>query len=170
MPIKCIQRPNRTKKRVWTARAVARVACYAVKSGDVEPDEILRGVADCVSRDLCDRVKQATDPIKENILKLTARITPISQFVRTVATSVREVADLLSSIPIIRRRLNDIATDIESLDDSISEALIDILNLQDYITQLQNAFCEQLDQIINVGIEKGVSIGKPKKPRGTKAK
>jgi len=41
MPIVCIQRPNRTRPRHFTARAVGRAAKYAVNPGGYSPLEVL---------------------------------------------------------------------------------------------------------------------------------
>lgn len=33
MPIKCYEKPNRTKKRPFTAKACGRIVCYAIEDG-----------------------------------------------------------------------------------------------------------------------------------------
>lgn len=59
MPIVCFNRPNRTRKRTFTARDVGRIACQAVKAG-VPPSEIVKELEECLGEQLCDkeRVRQ----------------------------------------------------------------------------------------------------------------
>lgn len=54
MPIVCIDRPNRTKVRTFSAKDVGRIACKAVEAGE-SPAEIVKQLEECLGKQLCDR-------------------------------------------------------------------------------------------------------------------
>lgn len=47
MPIVCINRQNRTQRRVWTAKKVGQVCGYALREGST-PSELARELEDCL--------------------------------------------------------------------------------------------------------------------------
>jgi len=60
MPKVCIERPNRTKARVYTAKDVGRIICYAIADG-ATIQEIRDAAEECMGEQEdceCDRLKQ----------------------------------------------------------------------------------------------------------------
>lgn len=47
MPLVCFNRPNRTERRVWTAKKVGQVCGYALREGST-PSELQRELEDCL--------------------------------------------------------------------------------------------------------------------------
>lgn len=55
MTLVCIERPNRSKKRTFTASDVGRIACQAIKSGESRKKIIDKINEKCPDMEVCDR-------------------------------------------------------------------------------------------------------------------
>lgn len=55
MPIVCINRPNRSERRVWTAKAVGRVCSYAVREGATR-EELRTELEPCLPQCNCELI------------------------------------------------------------------------------------------------------------------
>lgn len=110
MPIVCINRPNRTKRRVFRCADVRRITRYAVASGET-PECILNGMLDELGykESVCTIIKiiRVVRDIKENaayVAVLSALITIISGISSILRRRDRAaLAGVVVRNPIVRR-------------------------------------------------------------------
>jgi len=101
MPIVCINRPNRKRKRTYTAKDCGRIVCRAIETG-AEPAEIEREIGICLG-DVCQRVRvsQFLDLVAEATVAISIGLT-VAQF---LLVSLRFAVVIARRIPLLRGSL-----------------------------------------------------------------
>lgn len=104
MTIVCIDRPNRTKARRFTASDVGRIACHAIDAGVVREEIIFQLNRRCPSMVVCDCKEISTVLIA--VLKVLAAVLTfliaVGVVLNLMLVAIRRIPGL-RRIPIIRR-------------------------------------------------------------------
>jgi hypothetical protein len=134
MPLKCYIKPNRTRKRVFTAKDCGRIVCYAIDDGAIK-EEVFKEVSRCLG-DPCqyDRIEQ----IVKWLLEALAAILLSIKIAKTVIVAVRVLVVLVKRIPLANRLLKKTDKSILAIEDAMSKA-------QDITAKV-----EELERIINL--------------------
>lgn len=134
MTLVCIQRPNRTERRTFTASDVGRIACHAIEAG-VSRETIIKELNKrCPEMDVCDRVE-----IKQSIVNvigvllgvLVVLLIPAEAFAAAVVAGlvilsrilpfllrskiVQSAQKLLQQLPKIRLEINEAIKALERI-------------------------------------------------------
>jgi len=112
MPLKCYIKPNRTRKRVFTAKDCGRIVCYAIDDGAIK-QEVFKEVTRCLG-DPCqyERIEQ----IVKALLEALAAILLAIKIARGVAVVIRVLTVLVRRIPLLgaaTKRLENVNVAIE---------------------------------------------------------
>ena len=146
----CYNRPNRTKRRVFTAKDVARIAKYAQEDG-ADPRNVAVGVISALGLGyvLCASAKAVNSAvgIAALIVKIggALAIGKIIDFLLTVVTN-----GLFKKLPITRRYLAVLILAL-SVSEGILKSVKSLMEDASVITgvaELINDLCERIKQIV----------------------
>lgn len=110
MPIVCINRPNRSKRRTFNAKTVGQAACYALKAGE-DRGAIREKVNECIGEDPeCEEIKQLIRDILAAIATaliilsipesaIFAGLLTVLRAASTLIPRLRPVVGLLENLP-----------------------------------------------------------------------
>lgn len=145
MTLVCIERPNRSYRRVWTSQAVARVARYAaVDLGAAAPvaAKVLHclGYADAV---LCCARETAPIEVVAGGVELRKTLTPARRAIDTYLTIEPRLPRW------VRRLLRRITSVLTALDTALRvlDELTDVLDLEGGCTEYRDALDSLAEQL-----------------------
>ena len=111
MTIVCIDRPNRTKVRKFTATDVGRITCHAIDGGEIREEIIFEINRRCPSMFVCDCKEISTVLIA--VLKLLAAVltflVAVGLVLNLMIATIRRIP-FLRRIPVFRRFIQILET------------------------------------------------------------
>lgn len=105
MPLKCFFKPQRTKRRVFTAEKIGKIACELMREGSSTLAEIEAEIAKCVRRDrsrssdALEALEAAAVALEQNNVVIDADARSLNAFL-TLPLVGRLVLALIARIPV----------------------------------------------------------------------
>ena len=118
MPMKCYNRPNRTKPRVFNEKDAGRIVCRVVSAGG-DKEKLREEIKKCL--DLCDneRIRQAVLDILQKAQTMAAAIA----IILAAATAISLSVVVLSRIPFVRQLLLPVTRQLEASKQALEQGL-----------------------------------------------
>lgn len=126
MPLKCYQKPNRTKVRTFTAKDVGRIACYAIDDGALKSD-VRREVDKCLGpNEECEHAFSVLEVILKLLLALALALFVLSTLQRLVRVLLilrrilpKEIVEALED-----KRIQQLEEEVKIRIDEVTELIL----------------------------------------------